>query len=120
MDKKFIKERENDLLSRRESIKKQLSSFAKENKSKKDDYQTEWTEFGNKDDDNVSEVENFERNLTMEDTLEISLRKINKALESIKGGKYGRCEKCGKAIAEGRLKVFPSATACMECKKANR
>jgi RNA polymerase-binding protein DksA len=119
MDKKFIEERKKDLLLRKENIKKQLSSFAKQSTSKKDDYQTEWTEFGDKDDDNVSEVENFERNLTLEDTLELSLNKINKALEKIKDGTYGRCEKCNGPIAEGRLKVFPSASACMKCKKAN-
>jgi len=118
MDKEFIEERKNDLLSRRDSIRRQLSTFAKPTENQ-DDYETEWTEYGEKDDDNVSEVENFERDLTLEDTLEVSLEKINIALKKIDEGTYGRCEKCGGEISEGRLKVFPSATACMKCKKAS-
>ena len=119
MDKKFIEERKKDLLARKENLEKQLSIFAKKTKADSDDYQAEWTEFGEKDDDNISEVENFERNVNLEETLELSIQKINKALKKIKDGIYGICEKCGGPIEEGRLKVFPSATACMKCKKAN-
>lgn len=119
MDKNFIEDRKNDLQERKENLKKQLAGFAKKSKVNDDNYKTEWTEFGDKEDDNVSEVENFERNLNLEETLEISIDKINKALKKIKDGNYGICEKCGKPIEEGRLKVFPSATACMKCKKAN-
>jgi len=118
MDKQFIEDRKRDLIARKENIKKQLSTFAKKT-NLDNDYRTEWTEFGDKEDDNVSEVENFERNLNLEETLEISLQKIDKALKKIENGSYGRCEKCGQPIEEGRLRVFPSATSCMKCKKAN-
>ncbi len=118
MDKKFIEERKQDLIARNENIKKQLSTFAKKTRLD-NDYQTEWTEFGDKEDDSVSEVENFERNLNLEGTLEVSLQKTDKALKRIEDGTYGRCEKCGQPIEEGRLRVFPSATSCMKCKKAN-
>jgi RNA polymerase-binding protein DksA len=119
MDKNFIEERKKDLLERKENLEKQLSSFAKKNPENGNDYQTKWTEFGEKEDDNISEVENFESNINLEDTLETSLSKVNIALKKIEEGKYGVCDKCGKPIEEGRLKVFPSATACMQCKKLN-
>lgn len=119
MDKQFIEERKKDLLARKESLKKQLSTFAKKSEINEDDFNAKWTDFGEKDDDNISEVEIFERDLNLEETLEFSIDKINKALKKIEEGTYGICEKCGKPIEEGRLKVFPSATACMKCKKAN-
>lgn len=119
MDKQFIEERKKDLLDRKESLKKQLSTFAKKSEINEEDFNTKWTDFGEKDDDNISEVEIFERDLNLEETLEFSIDKINKALKKIEEGTYGICEKCEKPIEEGRLKVFPSATACMKCKKAN-
>jgi len=119
MDKQFIEERKKDLLQRKENLLRQLGSFAKKSQANEDDYNTKWTDFGEKDDDNISEVEVFERDLNLEETLEVSIDKINKALKKIEEGKYGICEKCGGLIEEGRLKVFPSANACMKCKKAN-
>ena len=59
----------------------------------------------------------FEKNLSMEKTLEISLYNANKALRKIKEGKYGICEKCGEPISPERLEAFPSATSCMKCKE---
>ncbi|MEX2176831.1 MAG: TraR/DksA C4-type zinc finger protein [Pirellulaceae bacterium] len=43
------------------------------------------------------------------------LAKVERALERIRDGKYGRCETCEKAIAPLRLKYVPYATECIVC-----
>lgn len=45
---------------------------------------------------------------------------VRKALYRIKKGTYGKCEKCGKQIEEGRLKAIPTATLCLACSKKAR
>lgn len=40
---------------------------------------------------------------------------VRKALASIKLGKYGKCEVCGKEIDKARLTVYPEATTCIDC-----
>lgn len=40
---------------------------------------------------------------------------VKKALEKIKNGVYGKCEKCGKEIEQKRLMVFPTAELCLSC-----
>lgn len=45
------------------------------------------------------------------------LNKTKRALNKIKSGKYGKCEKCGKSIESERLEVMPTATLCMSCSK---
>jgi len=45
------------------------------------------------------------------------LRNINLALEKIKKGNYGICEKCGGEIEIERLEVIPEAQFCKKCKK---
>lgn len=44
------------------------------------------------------------------------LLKIEEALQKIKEGTYGICEECGNFIGEGRLRVMPFATLCVDCK----
>jgi len=45
------------------------------------------------------------------------LREIDEAIEKIKEGAYGICEKCGNKISKKRLKAIPYAKFCIECKK---
>lgn len=42
---------------------------------------------------------------------------FRKALTSIKLGKYGICERCGKMIDTDRLAVRPETTICVSCEK---
>ena len=59
----------------------------------------------------------FEKNLSLEKTLEVSLYNVNKAIKKIEEGNYGLCEKCSQPIDPKRLEAFPSATSCMACKQ---
>jgi DnaK suppressor protein len=43
------------------------------------------------------------------------LVQIERAIEKIQTGDYGRCESCEKAIAPLRLKYLPYATECIGC-----
>jgi len=43
------------------------------------------------------------------------LQRIDRALEKLRGGHYGRCETCEKTIAPTRLKYLPYATDCIVC-----
>jgi DnaK suppressor protein len=42
--------------------------------------------------------------------------KINEALEKIKVGEFGECEKCGEDIGLKRLLARPVAGLCIDCK----
>ena len=56
-------------------------------------------------------------NLRIRDRERKLMEKIEEALERIENGNYGICEECQEEISEGRLKVRPIATLCIECKK---
>lgn len=115
MDAKFIEERKAELEKRRDEILKELEDGAV--KVADNDYDAKFVDLGDKDDENAAEVAMFEKNLSLEKTLEVSLYNVNKALKKIEQGNYGICEKCGNPIKPERLKAFPSATSCMACKK---
>jgi DnaK suppressor protein len=44
------------------------------------------------------------------------LARIESALLRIEEDIYGFCEECGEKIADGRLKILPFTTVCVECK----
>jgi len=46
--------------------------------------------------------------------------RIERALEKIEEGSYGRCDSCGDPIAEGRLKAAPESALCIECARKSR
>ncbi len=45
------------------------------------------------------------------------LKKIDEALERIKAGTFGACEKCEEAIELRRLEARPTTTLCVSCKE---
>ncbi|MBI2011754.1 TraR/DksA C4-type zinc finger protein [Candidatus Daviesbacteria bacterium] len=55
--------------------------------------------------------------VALKSTLQDLLEKIKKSLIYLKSGKYGKCERCGKAIEAQRLEAVPIATLCLSCSK---
>ncbi|TFG35921.1 MAG: TraR/DksA family transcriptional regulator [Parcubacteria group bacterium] len=122
MNKKLIEELKEKLEKEGASIEKELSRFAKKDGKIKGDWNTVFPNFsgaeaGHGDMEKAAdEVEEYSTLLPIEHSLEIKLKNINLALEKIKDGTYGLCEKCKKEISEERLIAFPEAETCNDCK----
>lgn len=117
MDKKFLSKQEEKLLKVKERLESQLNSFAKESEKSEDDWEARMPSFdqGTSLEEEADEVEEFDTRLALERTLEKELKKVNSALDKIKKGHYGVCEKCGKSISFGRLDAYPQAENCKSC-----
>ncbi|MFE9382710.1 TraR/DksA family transcriptional regulator [Streptomyces sp. NPDC007025] len=48
------------------------------------------------------------------------LLEVDRALERLERGEYGRCTECGEPIPEERLSARPAATTCVRCAAARR
>lgn len=116
LEPSFITEQKAKLEERREELMRELNQDAVQH-SDTGDFSARFPDYGDKEEDNAAEVEDFERNLSMEKNLEVSLFNVDKALRKIEEGTYGLCEKCGNQIDPQRLEAFPSATSCMDCKR---
>ena len=117
MNQKAIKELKNKLEQQKDSLERELKSFAKEDAKPKGDWETRYPKFnGGKLEEEADELQEYEKLLSVEHALELRLRDVNLALEKIKKNKYGKCEKCGKSIDPERLKVCPEARVCIKCK----
>ena len=58
-----------------------------------------------------------EIDLTLEENALATIAQIDRGLEKLENGTYGRCDNCGKEIGEERLSVAPSANLCIDCKR---
>lgn len=122
MNKKLLEELEEKLKKEKGLIEKELKRFAKKDEKLKGDWDTRYPKWDGEAGSSsletmADEVEEYSTLLPIEQTLELKLRNIDLALEKMKKGKYGICEKCDKEINENRLKVCPEARYCLNCKK---
>jgi RNA polymerase-binding protein DksA len=117
MNKTTLEKIKTSLLKEKSELEKELAGFAKKDDKIKDNYRSDFPEFGDSEEDNALEVAAYSDQLSIEHTLETKLRDLNKALKSIADGKYGICQHCGNPIQEQRLLVRPTSTSCVDCKK---
>jgi len=121
MREELIKKFKERLEKEKKEIENQLKKFAKEGKIP-DDWEAKFPHYNGESGSGAleraaDEVEEYETLRSIEQSLELKLRDINLALEKIKKGNYGICEKCGKEIEIERLEVIPEARFCKNCKK---
>jgi DnaK suppressor protein len=122
MDKKLLLALKEILEKQKKALETLLESFAKKDKKTADDWDTRFPSWNGEVGSGALEkaadqVEEYSTLLPIEHNLELKLRDINLALEKIKKGKYGTCEKCGKKIDIKRLKISPEARFCKKCKE---
>lgn len=118
MDKKNLGDLRQILEKEKIAAEDELKKFAEKDKTLSGDWDTKFPKFNGANlEDNASEVEEYGNLLPLEYNLELRLKYINKALEKIKGDRYGKCEKCAKEIPPERLLIYPAARFCMECEK---
>ena len=62
--------------------------------------------------DVADDIEEYEENTAVLKQLEIRYNEVQRALEKIKRGAYGKCEVCDKEIESERLLATPAASVC--------
>lgn len=113
--KSYPKKLQNTLKNRLAQIKKQ-----KKDLREKDPFiqEAEQDGFRNLDETGDEAMELMEHQTIQAQKAELTAEEeeITQTLEDIKEGTYGVCESCGKKIGKERLKIYPTAKYCVECK----
>ncbi len=117
-DKNFVEKTKIRLEEEEKELEEQLLEFAKKDKIMRGNWDTKYPNFhGSSLEEEADEVEEFENLKAIEATLEVKLAGVKIALEKIKTGQYGVCEKCQKEIVPERLEALPETKICDRCKK---
>jgi len=75
----------------------------------------EGSPFGKREEEAAESAE-LEKRLALEKRIKHQLIQVERALDKIKEGNYGTCDRCGLPIGDGRLEALPWASLCMKCK----
>ena len=110
MDKKKLKEIEEKLEEKKQSLLQEATGRERKREYSK----SEVKDFG----DSASEAHEDELLHGIGEHERLMLQRVESALKRISEGCYGECERCRKGISKGRLKAMPWAIYCIECKEA--
>lgn len=116
MDKKIIEELKQRLEKEKIRLEAELKDFAE--KKNGDTWEVKVPDFGEREasfEKEEDQEEEYEKLLDLEKVLEPQLADVNAALQKIKGGTYGICEKCKNPIELERLKANPEARTHVKC-----
>lgn len=53
--------------------------------------------------------------MVLKQHIEKRIEDLSDAIDRAEAGLYGKCERCGGAIAGGRLEALPFTTLCIDC-----
>lgn len=109
----FIQEMKHKLEAEKTQLQKELSSLSRKDH---EDYQANFPEYGRNEEENVTEVADFQARFATTETIESRLRDVEKALQRIQEGTYGATED-GEKIPEERLRANPAATTLVSPSK---
>lgn len=79
------------------------------------EYFEELSMYDNHPADLGTEMYMTEQNANLKNNEKLTLSEIEKALEKIENGTYGKCDLCGQEIGLDRLEVLPHANICIKC-----
>jgi RNA polymerase-binding protein DksA len=54
----------------------------------------------------------------LDERMKAEIEAIDRALVKLEAGRFGRCEGCGRDIAQSRLEALPAAAMCISCAQA--
>src|SRR3989344_588566 len=100
-----------------ETIESQLREVASENPAVKGDFDVRVEDLGESMEDAAQEMTTLDQRQAMVTALEKRRKEVKDAIEKIKAGTYGKCEKCSVQIQKERLAAMPVAALCMDCAK---
>jgi RNA polymerase-binding transcription factor DksA len=117
MQEEILEKIQKQLKAEETRLETALASFAMKNPHNTEDFNAAFPQFGEKDEDNATEVAAYSDSLTLERTLEAALRDVKNSLRRIEKGEYGICKYCKKTINPKRLLARPTSSSCIDCKK---
>ena len=118
MDTSHLKDLKKKLLEEKITIGTQLQRIAKKNPAIEGDWTAVPPDIDDPSttmDERAQSVTELEERRAVEQSLELRLKEIDKALQQIDAGSYGQCINCKSPINAKRLIAMPVVASCIDC-----
>lgn len=116
MEQSRLDELRRRLEGDRADLQAQIEQIENEDVHAENQYDPEFSGYGNHMAETGTEIYEQERNLSVEQSLQQQLAGVEHALTKFDEGTYGLCDNCGQEILSERLEALPSAALCIRCK----
>lgn len=116
-DMEFLEQIKDILTQEKAKLLRELKSFSTADPNIEGEFNANFPNYGDEEDDNVQEIEQFTVNKPLEVILENKLRDVNAALERLEQGTYGICKYTGAPISKQRLIARPTSSSTIDAKK---
>jgi len=114
LSNEFLAKQKENLQTEKNKLTEQLNLISVKDKNLAGDFDATFPDYGRNSEDNATEEEEYVSRVGVENSLEIKLRDVTRALELIEEKKYGLCQECGEEIPQDRLLAMPSALRCLK------
>jgi len=115
LDTKIQEELKQKLLDEKKRIEENIARAGASRKGMDREYETAFPEIERDQEENADEMEMYESNLAVDESMKTELEKIDEALLRIEKETYGTCSNCRKEIPLERLRAYPQADVCLDC-----
>jgi RNA polymerase-binding protein DksA len=112
-----LHEAEQKLLKLRAQLTRDVEIKEQQVAEDGDDLVPERGGIGNHMADDANETAEQETMLTLQQSAQREIDKVDVALARIKDGTYGICANCGKPISPARLEARPASIYCIDCQQ---
>ena len=115
-DSRFIDHQRQALLDEKVTYLEQAKSLQAEAESLVEEMEPGDIQFDEESGEGGTVTVDRERDLALSAQALLAAEEIDDALDKIKKGTYGVCERCGELIPKARLEALPYARLCVACK----
>src|SRR5437764_15030707 len=109
MERALLYELRQRLERDRDNLRAEIEQIEEQEIHAENQYDPEFSGYGNHMAETGTENYEQERNLTLEHTLQQQLSEADHALAKVDAGTYGICDNCGQEISPERLQARPHA-----------
>ncbi len=109
---KFLEEIRTLLTEEQRRLEKELANFTHRDPEKAGD-----NDFGVDEGENAARIAQLGDDISLEEELNKAVKDVESALKALDSGEYGRCKYCKQIIDETRLRIRPTSTSCVACKR---
>lgn len=111
---KFLEEIHKLLKEEVIRLEKELANFSHRDPAKAEN---EMSDAGADEGESAERIAQLGDDLSLEEELTKALKDVEGALKAIEKGEYGVCKYCKQSIDEARLRIRPTSTSCVACKR---
>ena len=113
---KFLEGQLQALVEERANYLRQAESLQAEADSLTEDREPGDVQFDEESGEGDTLAVERERDLALSAQARAAIEQIDRAIEKIHDGSYGKCDSCGSVIPKERLRALPYAALCVKCK----